>query len=118
MQKAQPIRLSFYERGLVTDFRTFYNDYLMVVKFYEWLKEKAEGLNRLPCKAQFSHYRSRHSQCRRIDTNFILPLPANAKIRFHPKKSHLLKLLRASYTISPRLTSFKENQVPIWEIDT
>ena len=29
--------------GLVTDFRTFYNDYLMVVKFYEWLKEKAEG---------------------------------------------------------------------------
>ena len=29
--------------GLVTDFRTFYNDYLMVVKFFEWLKEKAEG---------------------------------------------------------------------------
>ena len=28
---------------LVTDFRTFYNDYLMVVKFFEWLKEKAEG---------------------------------------------------------------------------
>ena len=28
---------------LVTDFRTFYNDYLMVVTFYEWLKEKAEG---------------------------------------------------------------------------
>ena len=25
--------------GLVTDFRTFYNDYLMVVKFFEWLKE-------------------------------------------------------------------------------
>ena len=28
---------------LVTDFRTFYNEYLMVVTFYEWLKEKAEG---------------------------------------------------------------------------
>ena len=31
---------------------------------------------------------------------------------------HLLKLLRASYTIPPLLTSFKENQVPTWEIDT
>ena len=35
-------QLSLFLCGLVTDFRTFYNDYLMVVKFFEWLKEKAE----------------------------------------------------------------------------
>ena len=42
-EKSSTVRLSFCVCGLVTDFRTFYNDYLMVVKFFEWLKEKAEG---------------------------------------------------------------------------
>ena len=42
VRKNRTIDGSLFECGWITDLRTFYEDYLKCIEFFEWLKEKAE----------------------------------------------------------------------------